>query len=101
MGVNSSTSHGRYLTILSVYFSSKKAPLPILKCFPFIFGSHRDGIYNTLIKYNGKTRIWFGKRHDTESKFRKGEKKKKSEEAMPDEVFRLRYIFQLEVEDST
>lgn len=77
VGVNSSTSHGRYLTILSVYFSSKKAPLPILKCFPFIFGSHRDGIYNTLIKYNGKTRIWFGKRHDTESKFRKGEKKKK------------------------
>lgn len=29
------------------------------------------------------------------------EKKKKSEEAMPDEVFSLRYIFQLEVEDST
>lgn len=29
------------------------------------------------------------------------EKEKKSEEAMPDEVFSLRYIFQLEVEDST
>lgn len=48
-----------------------------------------------------KLEFWFGKRHDTESKFRKGEKKKKSEEAMPDEVFSLRYIFQLEVEDST
>lgn len=31
----------------------------------------------------------------------KEKKKKKSEEAMPDEVFSLRYIFQLEVEDST
>ena len=29
------------------------------------------------------------------------EKEKKSEEDMPDEVFSLRYIFQLEVEDST
>lgn len=47
-----------------------------------------------------KLEFWFGKRHDTESKFRKAEKKK-SEEAMPDEVFSLRYIFQLEVEDST
>lgn len=67
--------------------------------FLFLFGSHRDGIYNTLIKTMAKLEFWFGKRHDTENKFRKG--KKKSEEVMPDEVFSLRYIFQLEVEDST
>lgn len=75
VGVNSSTSHGRYLTILSVYFSSKKAPLPILMYFLFLFGSHRDGIYNTLIKTMAKLEFWFGKRHDTENKFRKGKKK--------------------------